>query len=62
MRFFLLQFALCLALGMTSCQSTAARKSVPIQSNQDLSQYSVAYFASGCFWCVEAIFESVEGV
>lgn len=23
---------------------------------------SRAYFASGCFWCVEAIFESVEGV
>ena len=22
----------------------------------------VAYFASGCFWCVEAIFESLEGV
>ena len=22
----------------------------------------VAYFASGCFWCVEAIFESIEGV
>ena len=22
----------------------------------------VAYFASGCYWCVEAIFESVEGV
>jgi len=21
-----------------------------------------AYFASGCFWCVEAIYESVEGV
>ncbi|AUC17066.1 peptide-methionine (S)-S-oxide reductase [Tenacibaculum sp. SZ-18] len=27
------------------------------QKNQE-----VAYFASGCFWCVEAIFESVEGV
>ena len=22
----------------------------------------VAYFASGCFWCVEAIYESVRGV
>jgi peptide-methionine (S)-S-oxide reductase len=22
----------------------------------------IAYFASGCFWCVEAIFESVDGV
>ena len=22
----------------------------------------VAYFASGCFWCVETIFESVDGV
>ncbi|MFD0861445.1 peptide-methionine (S)-S-oxide reductase MsrA [Sungkyunkwania multivorans] len=29
---------------------------------QDLSSYEKAYFASGCFWCVEAIFESVKGV
>lgn len=29
---------------------------------QDLSTYETAYFASGCFWCVEAIFESVKGV
>lgn len=27
-----------------------------------LHEYDVAYFASGCFWCVEAIFESVKGV
>tara|TARA_R110002072_G_scaffold290257_1_gene457803 strand:+ start:8044 stop:8700 length:657 start_codon:yes stop_codon:yes gene_type:complete len=27
--------------------------------NQELK---IAYFASGCFWCVEAIFESVDGV
>nr|WP_299345905.1 peptide-methionine (S)-S-oxide reductase MsrA [Allomuricauda sp.] len=27
-----------------------------------LQQYETAYFASGCFWCVEAIFESVKGV
>lgn len=29
---------------------------------KDLSEYSRAYFASGCFWCVEAVYESVEGV
>lgn len=29
---------------------------------QDLSGYSKAYFASGCFWCVEAVYESVKGV
>ncbi len=27
-----------------------------------LDKLSMAYFASGCFWCVEAIFESVKGV
>ncbi len=27
-----------------------------------LKGYETAYFASGCFWCVEAIFESVKGV
>ena len=25
-------------------------------------EQATAYFASGCFWCVEAIYESVEGV
>lgn len=31
-------------------------------SLEELQQYETAYFASGCFWCVEAIFESVKGV
>ena len=30
---------------------------VPLQKGK-----AKAYFASGCFWCVEAIFESVKGV
>lgn len=30
---------------------------VPIKDNR-----ARAYFASGCFWCVEAIYESIEGV
>lgn len=32
-------------------------KEVPAPEN-----YKAAVFASGCFWCVEAIYESVEGV
>lgn len=31
-------------------------------SDKDLDEYAVAYFASGCFWCVEAVYESVNGV
>jgi len=30
---------------------------VPVQDNK-----ARAYFASGCFWCTEAIYESLEGV
>lgn len=31
-------------------------------SDADLAKLKKAYFASGCFWCVEAVFESVIGV
>jgi peptide-methionine (S)-S-oxide reductase len=46
-----------------SCTS-AANNEEPLMSDvkKNLDKYSVAYFASGCFWCVEAVFESVEGV
>jgi len=56
----------------TSCQSNAKKKEKPSTGNemaeiikptaQELEGYETAYFASGCFWCVEAIFESVKGV
>ncbi|MEO7524541.1 MAG: peptide-methionine (S)-S-oxide reductase MsrA [Ferruginibacter sp.] len=51
--------------------SCSNMKSEPTHSKQettaeevpkDLSKYSKAYFASGCFWCVESVFESVKGV
>ncbi len=32
---------------------------VQVESQDGLKR---AYFASGCFWCVEAVYESVEGV
>lgn len=41
-----------------ACNSSTSQAAEP----QDLSKYSKAYFASGCFWCVEAIYESVKGV
>ena len=32
------------------------------KKNIDLSKYSQATFAEGCFWCTEYVFESVKGV
>ncbi|MCB0706739.1 MAG: peptide-methionine (S)-S-oxide reductase MsrA [Saprospiraceae bacterium] len=57
-----------LALPLMSCTSTTNDHSAGVPVNQpnkevkDLSAYSKAYFAGGCFWCVEAVFESVKGV
>jgi len=34
----------------------------PVQVKATAQGYEKAYFASGCFWCVEAIYESVDGV
>ena len=33
-----------------------------LHSQTKQQKFSTAYFWSGCFWCVEAIFESVKGV
>ncbi len=41
-------------------QNTISEKAV--LSPSELQEYETAYFASGCFWCVEAIYESVKGV
>jgi peptide-methionine (S)-S-oxide reductase len=56
----------------TSCQSIQkkedskvekeTKKTIAKLAQEDLDKYETAYFASGCFWCVEAIFESVKGV
>ena len=59
-------------LGFTSCAQKTADKSIAASSQKkqqvasiapaDLAKLSKASFASGCFWCVEAVFESVKGV
>lgn len=48
-----------------SCNSNTSTKEVAHHeklTQEQLDKYETAYFASGCFWCVEAIFESVKGV
>ncbi|MEM6718775.1 MAG: peptide-methionine (S)-S-oxide reductase MsrA [Bacteroidota bacterium] len=47
-----------------SCNSNTTHKTAQKEqfTQEQLDKYETAYFASGCFWCVEAIFESVEGV
>jgi len=46
---------------LVSCGSSHLQSSTEKQ-DANLENLDVAYFGSGCFWCVEAIYESVEGV
>jgi len=76
MKFKQLSFLALTLLMVTSCKSNTketnsqstkdvAQESAPEYvklSPQELQKYETAYFASGCFWCVEAVFESVRGV
>ncbi|MEO6869485.1 MAG: peptide-methionine (S)-S-oxide reductase MsrA, partial [Ginsengibacter sp.] len=50
------------SLFMLSCAQQAKKVNHEKKSQKDLSKYSKATFASGCFWCVEAVYESVKGV
>ena len=55
---------LVLTLNILYLSCGGANDSSKVESINDAQydKYAKAYFASGCFWCVEAIFESVEGV
>ncbi|MEZ5007203.1 MAG: peptide-methionine (S)-S-oxide reductase MsrA [Chitinophagales bacterium] len=50
---------------VANCSDKNVRSKVKEESAQiepNLEDLEVAYFAAGCFWCVEAVFESVKGV
>lgn len=57
---------LLVSISLISCAqsdpTTSERDSNTPMMNQPLDSLQTAYFASGCFWCVEAVFESVNGV
>ena len=58
----LLLFCLTIALG--SCQTNNNNSTQEVDSKALLENPNLkrAYFASGCFWCVEAVYESLNGV
>lgn len=54
-----------LGFALYSCAETNSNNHETLKTQMtpsDLESAQVAYFASGCFWCVEAIYESVKGV
>ena len=62
MRTFSLFSALCIALSACSQKEEQSNSSATEKKSVNLDGLQTAYFASGCFWCVEAIFESIDGV
>ncbi|MEL7534402.1 MAG: peptide-methionine (S)-S-oxide reductase MsrA, partial [Bacteroidota bacterium] len=57
-----------LFLSLSACsmqqnsRQSAEQTAIKTVNTEELDKLSKAYFASGCFWCVEAIYESVRGV
>ncbi|UBM59864.1 peptide-methionine (S)-S-oxide reductase MsrA [Marinilongibacter aquaticus] len=56
--------SLLLVAGLAACQTTAntSKNTQKREQAEELKGLKKAYFASGCFWCVEAIYESLKGV
>lgn len=59
---FTLFFVAAMTTGFVSCGQQSASKNTSGKSKEDLSKYSKAAFAAGCFWHEEALFESIKGV
>jgi peptide-methionine (S)-S-oxide reductase len=54
--------AACQPVTSQSSQIPSQTDLEPIEVPADKNGIKRAYFASGCFWCVEAVYESVRGV
>ncbi len=58
-------FLLLLFVSFTACSAQEVadnQKATPQLASEVQARLDTAYFASGCFWCTEAVFERVKGV
>ncbi|GEO11277.1 peptide-methionine (S)-S-oxide reductase MsrA [Segetibacter aerophilus] len=55
-------FVLLIIVTLTSCAQKPKKVAERKLSAKELSKYSQATFAAGCFWHEEALFESIKGV
>lgn len=55
-------FFVSLSFFFSTCAAKEAPKKVKMEKQIEIVNPDTAYFASGCFWCTEAVFERVEGV
>lgn len=60
MRYLLIFASLVLLTSASTCLEVPTEN--PVSAKKQTEGLQKAYFASGCFWCVEAVFESVHGV
>lgn len=62
MRFSFLLFSLLLVFACANPSQSQTEKDVQTLDQSDAGDLSIATFAGGCFWCVEAAFERIQGV
>lgn len=60
--FLLVNFIVLLSCTQASKKITTEDSKLETTTQANQADLKKAYFASGCFWCVEAVYESVKGV